>query len=236
MDTHGLVKIDHVVLSFLNERNEGFENYMRYKQIVIEGLTQALGVSHSEGTKIYYSVVNVVDNVYLPADYITYSRIGIVINGQIHTLTRNDRLVMPEKVVCGVEEVNRDLLEKLNLPLKLNYAKGGGYNVGEFRVDDRERVIRFRGALAGKLVVVEYKSSGISLDSQTFIPVMMIPTLKEYLEYTLIKRDRDVPEVKVERCRRQYLEAKRQYIKRKNPFNIYDILDVINQGRSQGVK
>jgi hypothetical protein len=118
----------------------------------------------------------------------------------------------------------------------LNYAKGGGYNVGEFRVDDRERVIRFRGALAGKLVVVEYKSSGISLDSQTFIPVMMIPTLKEYLEYTLIKRDRDVPEVKVERCRRQYLEAKRQYIKRKNPFNIYDILDVINQGRSQGVK
>ena len=236
MDTHGLVKIDHVVLSFLNERNEGFENYMRYKQIVIEGLTQELGVSHSEGVKVYYAIVNEVNNVHLPADYITYSRIGIVVNGQIHTLTHNNNLVMPEKVVCGVEEVNRDLLNKLNLPSVLNYAKGGGYNVGEFRVDDRGRVIRFRGALAGQLVVVEYKSSGVSLDSETFIPVMMIPPLKEYLEYTLVKRDREMPESKVARCRSQFLHARMQYIKKKNPFNIYDILDVINQGRSQSVK
>jgi len=236
MDTPSLVKIDQVVLSFLNEKEEGFENYMRYKQIVIEGLTQELGVSHTEGIKVYYAVVDEVNNVYLPQDYIRYSRIGIIMNGQIYTLTKNDNILIPEGKVCGVEEVNADLLTKLNLPHALNYAKGGGYNVGEFRVDERERVIRFRGSLAGQVIVVEYRSSGVSLDTETYIPIMVVPVLKEYLEYTLMKRNPDVPESKVYRYRQQYLEARRQYIKRKNPFNMYDVMDVIDRGKTQGVK
>lgn len=236
MDTPALVKIDQVVLSFLNEKDEGFENYMRYKQIIIEGLTQELGVSHNEGIRVYYAVVDDVNSVLLPPDFIKESRIGIVVNGQVYTLTQNTGITFPGGQVCGVDEVNPDLLKTLNLPSSLNYAKGGGYNIGEFRVDRRERVIRFRGNLKGEVIVVEYKSSGVSLDSETYIPTMVVPVLKEYLEYTLMKRSIDVPENKVARYRKQYLEAKAYYIKRKNPFNYMDVLDVINRGKTQGVK
>jgi hypothetical protein len=236
MDTPALVKIDEVVLSYINEKNEDHDNYMRYKQIIIEGLTQELGVSHNEGVRVLYAEVDDVNTVRLPSDFINYTRIGIVANGQVYTLTQNDNITIPAGMVCGVEEVNKDLLKRLRLPVSLNYAKGGGYNIGEYRLDLKDRVIRFRGNLKGEVIVVEYRSSGVSLDAETYIPIMLVPVLKEYLEYTLMKRNLDIPENKVYRYMMQYMAAKKQYIKRKNRFNIYDIMDAINRGKSQGVK
>ncbi len=236
MDSPALTKIDNVVFSFINERNEDIDNFMRYKQIIIELLTQDLGVSHNEGVKVFYGQVDEVNNLHLPADCINYTRIGIVVNGQVYTLTQNDKILIPEGKVCGVEEVNSALLKRLRLPMSLNYAKGGGYNVGQYRVDLKDRVIRFRGNLKGEVVVVEYRSTGLSLERETFIPIMLVPVLKEGLEYTLMKRNPDMPENKVYRYKMQYMEAKRKYIKQKNRFNIYDVMDVLNRGKTQSVR
>lgn len=236
MDTSGLVKIDDIVRSYLNETGVGLENYWPIKQIVIEGLTNELNVSHSDGIKVFYGQVNAVNILQLPGDFIKHTRIGVVLNGQVYTLTKNDNINLPDGEICGVEQVNADLLKELHIPVALNYAKGGAYNFGEFRVDDAAKRIVFRGSLQGEIMVVEYRSSGISLEGETYVSVLAVPVLKEYVDYTLIKRRNDVSEARVRRSMVQFIDAKRKFIKRKNPFNYMDVLDAINYGRSQGVK
>jgi hypothetical protein len=236
MDTSALVKIDNVVYSFLNEKDEGLENFLRYKQIVIEGFTQEFSVKNGEGVKVYYGTVDAVNNFFIPSDCINISRAGIISNGQIHTFVKNDNLAMPDGLVCGVEVVNSDLLRGLTPPQGFNYAKGGGYDIGEYRVDMRNRVIRFRGNLAGQIMALEYRSSGISLEGESYIPVTIIPALKEYLEWVLLKRNLDSNLGRVQMAHRNYVNAKKRYILTKNSFSMRELLDAINRGKSQGVK
>ena len=74
------------------------------------------------------------------------------------------------------------------------------------------------------------------MSGETFIPVLLVPVLKSYLNHTLTKRDKRASAVAKQEAKFEWHNARRRYIKIKNPFNRFDVMDAINSGYSQGVK
>jgi hypothetical protein len=235
VDSNAQIKLGDVVHSYLNENGEAIDNFFRYLQIVIEGLTQ-LNVKTSYGVKVYFTEVNSVNIVDYPADLIQISRIGVVKEGVIWSLTQNDSIALPNGDVCGVEVVSDVNLSERHIPTSLNYAKGGGYNFADYRIDHLNRRIVFIGALTNETIVIEYKSSGISMDGDTFLPVSLLPVLKEYLNWTLTKRNKQAPQAEKQRARIDYINARNDYVKTKHAFSMDDLLDAVYSGIGQGVK
>lgn len=235
MDTPGLVKITDVVNSYINETGESTDNFFRYLQIVIEGLT-SLNIKNTIGFKVYFTSVNSNNIIHFPSDMIKYSRIGILKDGLIYTLTKTNNLALPNGDICGVEVVADDNLNTLFLPSQLNYAQGGGYNLAAYRIDDLGRRIIFKGSLTGETVVIEYKSSGVNLSGETYIPVIIIPVLKEYLNLTITKRNKNASLGEKQQANLYFINARNDYVKTKHAFNMTEFLDAIYSGYSQGVK
>jgi len=235
MDSSGQIKISDVVHSYMNENGEPIDQFYRYLQIVIEGLTQ-LNVKTSYGVRVYFTTVNDINVVEFPADLVKLTRVGILQDGMIWTLTKNDEIALPNGEICGVEVLVDDNLKDNPLPTSLNYAKGGSYNVADYRIDNLNRRIIFKGRLRSETIVLEYKSSGVNMDGDTYLPITTLPVLKEYLNWTLTKRRKDAPQSEKQRARIDYVNAKKDYVKSRHPFNLDDVLDAIYSGIGQGVK
>jgi hypothetical protein len=233
MDTNALIKISNVVTSYLNETNEGVDEYFRYMQIIIEGASK-INATHAHTLKVYFTSVNEVNIAELPADCLKVSKVGIVIDGTIYSLTKNDNIALNDSETCGIQIVSDSNLDSQRMPTTLNYSQGGGFNIATYRVNDR--AIIFKGSISDYVVAIEYKSSGISLDGETFVPVIMLDVLKEYLNYTLVKRDKKASQASKYEAKIQFINERRDYIKKKNPFTRFDVLDAINSGKGQGVK
>lgn len=234
MDTPGLVKLTDVVHSYLNETDQDVDSFFRYLQIVVEGLT-SLNVKTSYGAKMYFTTpVNNI--VYFPADCIMISMIGILVDGTIYSLTNDRNMALPDGDICGVEVLSDTNTNALMMPTTLNYAKGGGYNFVTYNIDKLNRRIIFQGNLADYQVVVVYKTSGVNLSGETYIPVNVVPVLKEYLNWTLTKRNPNAPSVAKRDAKIEYINARNDYVKQMHPFSVNDFLDAIYSGYGQGVK
>lgn len=235
MDSSGQIKVHDIVHSYMNENAEPIDQFFRYLQIVIEGLTQ-LNIKTSYGIKVFFTSVNDINVVHFPSDLISLSRVGILYNGTIWPLTKNDMISLPDGDICGVEVVSDVNLNERAIPTSLNYAKGGAYNIGDYKIDHRDRRIIFKGNLRDETIILEYKSSGVSLDGETYLPISLLPVLKEYLHWTLIKRKKDVPNVEKQRAKIDYINARNDFVKAKHSFSLADVLDAIYSGIGQGVK
>jgi hypothetical protein len=234
MDSPAIVKISNVVMSYLNEIGQGTDDFFRLLQIVTEGLSTELNVTHAYSIKAYFTTVSSVNTVDFPSDLIKLSRVGILIDGLVYTLTKNNNIALNQGDICGVEMVADENLDAQRMPTTLNYARGGGFNIASYTVNDR--TVIFKGSLADQTIVLEYKSSGINMSGETFIPTLLIPPLKEYLNWRLTKADKSASQLSKFEAKKEFYRVKREYIKRKNPFNMHDVLDVINSGRGQSSK
>lgn len=235
MDTPGLVKVTEIVESYLNELGENTDNFMRYLQIAIEGITQ-LSTKNTYGVKAYFTSVSSNNIIHLPSDYITYNRIGLVRNGLIYTLTKNKDISLSDGDIAGVEVVSDENLNTLYIPSALNYAEHGAYNFATYRIDEKGRRIIFRGNLTGETIVIEYKSSGINLMGDTYVPVTMVPVAKEYLNMTITKRNKNISQAEKQASKIDFINAKNDYIKAKHTFSVDDFMDAVYSGYSQGTK
>ncbi|MBE3087295.1 MAG: hypothetical protein IMZ64_13890, partial [Bacteroidetes bacterium] len=106
--TQGTVTISYVVASVLNRlRNYSQRDYSFLEQIVIEGYTD-LNLWHLNNIEVCYLRMSDAKTVSLPADFVSYLRIGIPINGKLQVLTHHDKILFPRTFADGVDVGNTD--------------------------------------------------------------------------------------------------------------------------------
>ena len=236
MDTNALITIRHAVDSYLNELgiySKG--NYKRFLNIVLEGYTN-LNIHHIRGVKTFYDTVTDINTVDLPADFIDYIRIGMIEDGKIWTLSLNEDIALPNALDCGEYEGDADGLAASDQPWYWHYSSRGGYNYGYYRVDWDLRRVVFQGDMVARQVVIEYLSSGVNMSETTFIPRELLPVLKEYLNWVVLKRDRQAPMNRIEMARRDYYTALNEYEKLNWGFSADEFLDAIRKSWKQTLK
>ena len=236
IDLNAFVQLDYVVRSYMNERADfNMDNFERYLQIIREGY-MTLNIHRIRTIKPYYTTVNEVNQAALPPDYIDYSRIGIIYDGKIWELGYNGDINLPRNEMCGVEYANPDNLSAIPVPYYFEATYGGGYNVGKYRIDDIRRIIQFDGDMASKEICIEYVSTGISITGKTYIPRVVVPVLKAYLNWILKERDDKVGIGGGVRAEQLYNRAPVELNAFKNKFTMREFMDALRSGYTRGIK
>lgn len=237
MDTPAFITIEQVVSSFLNRRGiYSLENFERYKQIVIEGFTD-LNLHTTNYLQYFHGTPSDAGILSLPADFVDYYDVSILIDNVLWPLKRNDRIPDPTSGSCMELEINEAQQVDLDLPAYVQYGSPGGMNVGEFKVQAHKRRIVFKGAdVLQKVIYVIYISSGVSLDGTTLIPIELRPVLNAYLLVTIRQMDDSTAYIKVKEAEQSLATELRRYVSMKNSFTYFEIYDALASGWKQTPK
>lgn len=251
MDTKGLVTLDYCVASVLNELGHDTKHMRRYLQFAIEAYTD-LNIFHfAKNVRVSYLTVDANGFIYFPEDYLDYSKIAVVRDNALWTLTLNDNMPLARDMECGEDTNDNTILtdndssayfighyhDSLWVPRA--YAMGGGINTqGYFRVDNEMGRIQFQNATAmeGTTVVLEYISSGVTVTGTTLVPRVAVPSIKGYIHWKRVEYDVRVADAQKERKRYLYLEEVEklrtlQFMPTKD-----ELLDLFYGATSQGAR
>jgi hypothetical protein len=204
--TAALVTIRYVVMSVLNRLGEyNLKSYKKLTQIAIEGYTEELSLFHiGNSLEVVYLHMSTAKTVNLPADFITHTKIGVPINGELRVLTQHDQILMPRNfddtgvAVGNTDDVNTNgtagyvfFSEHFRNGQFVGglYGLPGGIDEAYYRVDKEKRQIIFSGSVPRSEIVVEYISTGLKQDGSSLIPRECVDALRNYILWKMVETD-----------------------------------------------
>jgi hypothetical protein len=168
-------------------------HYERFEQFAFECYMQELKVRAIASIAVFRAEVPTVGVLYMPDDYIRYTKIGICKDGRIRTLTLDDTLCSKEPNVCGsLEDTPSDDAYSIvphwynglfygGLASPTLYMMGGGINRdGYYKVDGRKIILD--QVFAGSEIVVEYQSTGV-VDGNVLVPALFVDAMRYYMAW-----------------------------------------------------
>ncbi len=247
-DKNRIFTIRGVVMSVINElRLSSVRDYEYLEQLAIEGFRE-LKLFTSVSLEVEYLTMNAAKMVTLPSDYEQYSKIGIRLNGQIWTLTANDKIAMPSGVTkCG-DPINESLKgEGLGYYGYVGhthngryvdslYSVGGGFNISYYRVDRRNNTILFSNDVPRSEIVLEYVSNGRDICGNTFIPAKYLEAVKRLVHWKRVEFREDIGVSSKNRRLRLFEDALDKAWALENYPTKDEVMDVLWSGLSQGIK
>ena len=106
---------------------------------------------------------------------------------------------------------------------------------GWFSLNNREGKMSFSSNLAGKLIVLEYISDGLSYDLETKVPKMAEEALYAYISYAMLSTRANQPEYVIRRLRQEKSSKLRNAKIRLSNIKLDEIVQVM-RGKSKWIK
>lgn len=189
MDTSGVRTLKQIVKDIHYEGGYGLDNWGYIGQFALNAIRD-LHMYHTGSPKITKVTVNVQTNtIDWPDDYIGFCYLGIPINGQLVTLTKNNRLITTTTLVNGQETLSIDQGEGV-IPVEGQldgYGTTGGKNDYYYSEDEYNRRFVLIGANP-RNVLLGYISSGVA-DKDTLIPVKYKECIINFVRWKLKLRE-----------------------------------------------
>jgi len=182
-DTSALITIKDIVKEALWQGKKGQTFYTRYFQYLLNGYRELRLFTVEEGIKTVRLTVNTdIYTISMPSDCIEVVKVAVPIKGELWTLTNEEKMLTTTTESAGSETLDSTYGEGEDLvKYKSGYAGVGGVNVeGYYKIDYQKRRVKLANVDTTWLVM-QYKSSGVSLSETTYIPVQYKEALKIYL-------------------------------------------------------
>lgn len=232
---NALITLDHVVKSFMNERDEtDLHNFNRYKQIIIEGYSD-MNIHYTTYIEQFVGRVNEVNQMALPSDCIDYIEVAVALNGKFWPLDINNDLIINKPDNCGNVVV---FSEHFSAPSKKGfmYTARRRNVIGECKVDKRNRLIGFKGDFKGVDIYLSYISTGVEKQGQNYVEREYLPVLKSYLLWILTENDKTTSYGAKQRT--EYLHGLQleKLDLLQNNMTAHEFLSAIRDGYTQGIK
>jgi len=233
MDTNALVTLDYVIKSYLNRKGiNSSADYHRYKQILIEGLTD-LNLFHSTYYSEYIGTVNAANQLALPFDFVDWMMVAVEINGKYWPLDYNKDIVS-EPDNLATTPVFTDHLSSPPV-IGNGYTRLRRNKMGEFKVNKEKRVITFVGDFKNYSIYLNYISSGIPLSGTVYITRDLVTVLRDYLDWQLKYNDDIVPMNTTLLAEQMFGRSLIRYLDSTQAVPIKEIYNAFNAGRQQGI-
>jgi len=237
MDLKGYVTIRQLANSAIEQMGKKGEMSMYFKMVryIIrgyKGLNQ-FSLNMPKMAKLAMNNINCVD---LPDDYMQFVSLGIPYKGRVWTFTREDRLITPDGVVCGVDTLSTAAGENTTIGLSQvsGYGVGGGNNEYYYKLDLPGNRIIING-FPKVTVTLHYISSGISMDSETWIPRIAEEALIAWCQWQRVVYDDSVPGSIKAQYKQEYIEKENE-IKFTEMPTLDEFYDAIYETFTQGLK
>lgn len=195
------IPIDECINDYLDESEQSNHKYFKVWHLAFRGLTE-LGLDFFYQIKSVKLPINANLTVNLPADYLNYSKIGVLNgSGEIIPLSYNSKLTgafdLSSTRLTQTQDDTLSTLWQANSPIWYNYWDGGGYSnlygipsgapfVGSFKVDNANGVIILDENFSYEYLMVEYVASpqeGIDY----YLPIQFKEALIAYLSWMDIR-------------------------------------------------
>lgn len=247
MDTPNTIKLEQAVFSVMNELQDmNSDKFEYYLQLAIEGYRD-INIFDCNMIRVVHLQCNSTGIYNLPSDFITYRKIGILYNGQVWTLTLNNDLALPRHECCGAQTPEQPYVDNKSAyyfaPHYYNgsytsglYAVGGGVNISYYRLDLERNQLILSPNVIGKEIILEYKSTGVSMDLESMIPVTTLQAIKAYIHWRRIEFDDKIPMNNKVRKQQLYDDEVTKLRLLENKFTKDEFLDMIYSTMGQSVK
>jgi len=183
------------------------KDYKRIVQIAIEGYSEELAMFHiGNSLEVVYLHMSTAKTVDLPADMITWTKIGVPINGKLRVLTQHDQILLPRVYDdTGLPVGNTDSSTTTGTGISGAvfftdhwragqfvgglYGLPGGIDSSYYRVDMERRQIVFSGDVPRTGIVLEYIGTALKPDGSSMIPRECVNALRRYILWSMVEND-----------------------------------------------
>lgn len=207
MDTLGQKHIKLIVKKAMKLCKADMGEYKWYFDLAIDGYQDLRLHYVEEGKEIVKLPVNTtLKSVDFPSDMIRFIKLGIIVNGEFITFTRKDS-INPTTSESGSEYYDTTIGEGEDIQDNYNdglMTRGGVNTDGYFYIDYKNRRITLRNYTA-TTVWLHYITSGVHLDSETYLPVEYEQVIIAYIIWRFSQYNSDVPLSRIEHLERQYI-------------------------------
>lgn len=217
-DTPGVASLQNTVKNYLVERAEfNVENWKRYLQIVARGFKN-LKLTSINTTQVMYGTPDSVNQIIVP-DFVDWVKVGYRLGDKCFLLNINKNLIINRNTENGVIIDENGVIEVPDCACYFMDHTVNGYDVTSlhgscdrlnelsFNVDYDLGIIQFSSMVPRREMIIEYKSSGISVDGNTYIPAFAVEPLIEWLYWRTAKADPLSSAGKIQMNKQDYYEA-----------------------------
>jgi hypothetical protein len=191
------VEIDEIINSFIDESEQSIHKFFKLWHIAFRGMTE-LGLDFFYKVKSLKLPINANFTVNLPADYLQYSKIGVLNDrGEIIPLRYNEKLTyyadqLPDRLEKTQDPTLFDAVSN-NSPVWFNYWNGYMYTnlyglpsgapfVGSFKIDEQAGIILLDENFIYEYLMVEYVAT--PQEGEVYrIPIQFKEALISYLRW-----------------------------------------------------
>jgi hypothetical protein len=191
-DLSGLITFEDIVANIMLDLGPEAQKseYARILQWAIRGYgeLQEFHLNYVQEAELPISDINTVT---LPIDFVSFLSIGIGINGQYWTFTKDNKILSPKGTECGVESLDDESGEGIAIGdggSISGYGVSGGRNVAYYRIDRKNNRIILNQNLNRDNVILRYITSGVNLDGPTYIPREARECLLAWVHWKRVQR------------------------------------------------
>lgn len=191
------VSLDETINSYIDEAEQSVHKYFRLWQIAFRGLSE-MGLDFFYQIKSVKLPINANKTVNIPADYLQYSKVGVLNEvGEIIPVRYNNKLTLyadqsPDRIEKTQDNTILDTLNN-NSPIWYNYWNGYMYGpvygvpsgapfVGSFKIDEHAGIILLNEDWAFEYLMLEYVASP-KQGEQYYLPIQFKEALISYLRW-----------------------------------------------------
>lgn len=201
-----LKSIRYVVMSALNRLGQYSDKEVdRFMVAATEYFSEYLNLFHIDSIEVAYLKTNGTSQLQLPPDFVSHTKVGVDINGEIWVLGLNEHLVKPRAEACG------DLLPLTGGPggssfpsggylfadhyrdgsfIAGMFGRGGGWNMAYYNIDKGSRMLLIDGSVPRGEIILEYIGSGVKKDGTTLVPLECVDSMRQFVILQAMKFDK----------------------------------------------
>lgn len=233
------VSLDTVVNLYLDRSEQSIHKYYKCWQLAFSGMEE-MGLDFFYQIKSVKLPVNANLTVSLPADYLNYSKVGVLNSqGEIIPMGYNNKLttyadLLPNRLQQTQDNTINDLVA-FNTPIWYNYWNNGVFTnlygvpsgspfVGSFKIDNHNGVILLSENYGYDYIMLEYVATPVQ-GQEYFIPIQFKTALMWYIAYNdiaMMPNSRKGTLGDKEQRRRAYHNERRLANARYRPVNLQE--------------
>lgn len=239
-------------VSMVQQDRDDFSAKMRQKilQYGINTYRQYIQTGINPTIEVFYAKPDSLGIINMPDDYEYYTKVGIIDNGRVFTLTLNRNMPLNRKWdTCGDEvKLNEDLDFKgtnYGFPFVGHYRAGnyvgelyglgGGINAMGYYTEDRKlRRLQVTNIPLNKELVIEYVSSNIT--ENTIIDDAAVNLIRYGIHQQLTLHDAQETQVRRDNMEREFYKALDHYTMTTSIPTVDEYLDLIYATSKSGIK
>mgnify|MGYP000657493726 CR=1 FL=1 len=219
-------------------KNDEFDLLLQY---ALRGVKEVCGINGLP--KTVFLEVNDNNVAQLPKDYLSYSKVGVCLDGAFYTLGYNPKMCNMEKD-CPSPVTSKGhgfYYNNIFLPENGHYGRVFGFGVGtnafgEYNVNEMMGTVEFSDGFLGD-PILEYMSSAQDIKNGT---VMIDPLAEEaliaWIEMRALMGRGNSGITEIRDAEYRYKQAKEEYVLRKFSFTFDEFSQAIDYGYMQAPK